>query len=57
MRDRVSAKSCVNLGSQLSMNAQKRRRRLRGFRQLAGVVADVKFVNGIEENEIGRIAA
>ena len=37
--------------------AQKRWLRLRGFRHLASVVADVKFIDGIDEREMGREAA
>ena len=37
--------------------AQKRWLRLRGFRHLASVVADVKFIDGIDERETGREAA
>jgi hypothetical protein len=42
---------------QLAMSAQKRWRRLRGFRQLADVVAGVNFIDGIDERTISRKAA
>jgi hypothetical protein len=39
------------------MSAQKRWRRLRGFRQLADVIAGVKFIDGIDERKISTEAA
>jgi len=42
---------------QLAMSAQKRWRRLRGFRQLADVVAGVKYIDGVDERKISRKAA
>ena len=36
---------------------QKRWRRLRGFRYLAKMSADVRFINGMEEKETGEKAA
>ena len=51
-RNCVSAKSGSALLYQLAMSAQKRWRRLRGFRQLADVIADVKFIDGIDERTI-----
>jgi transposase-like protein len=56
-RNCVSAKSGLSLVHQLAMSAQKRWRRLRGFRQLADVVAGVKFIDGIDEREVSRKAA
>ena len=56
-RNCVSAKSGLSLVHQLAMSAQKRWRRLRGFRHLADVVADVKYIDGINEREISRKAA
>ena len=56
-RNCVSAKSGLSLVRQLAMSAQKRWRRLRGFRHLADVVADVKYIDGINESEISRKAA
>ena len=55
-RNCVSAKSGLSLVHQLAMNAQKRWRRLRGFGQLADVVSDVRFIDGIDERKIGRKA-
>ena len=51
-RNCVSAKSGSALLYQLAMSAQKRWRRLRGFRQLADVIAGVKFIDGIDERTI-----
>jgi transposase-like protein len=51
-RNCVSAKSGLSLMHQLAMSAQKRWRRLRGFRQLADVVAGVKFIDGMDERKI-----
>lgn len=56
-RNCVSAKSGLSLMHQLAMSAQKRWRRLRGFRQLADVVAGVNFVDGVDERTISRKAA
>ena len=56
-RNCVSAKSGLSLLHQFAVSAQKRWRRLRGFRQLADVVAGVKFVNGIDQRHISRKAA
>ena len=50
-------KTALSLVHQLAMSAQKRWRRLRGFCHLASVVADVKFINGIDERQMGREAA
>ncbi len=41
----------------LAMSAQKRWRRLNGFHCLADVIADVRFTDGVKENETGREAA
>jgi len=51
-RNCVSAKSGLSLMHQLAMSALKRWRRLRGFRQLADVVAGVKFIDGIDERKL-----
>ena len=51
-RNCVSAKSGSALLYQLAMSAQKRWQRLRGFRQLADVIAGVKFIDGIDERTI-----
>lgn len=56
-RNCVSAKSGLSLVHQLAMSAQKRWRRLRGFRHLADVVADVKYIDGINESGVSRKAA
>ena len=56
-RNCVSAKSGLSLVHQLAMSAQQRWRRLRGFGQLADVVTDVRFIDGIDERKIGRKAA
>ena len=56
-RNCVSARSGLSLMHQLAMSAQKRWRRLRGFRQLADVVAGVQFVDGIDQRHISRKAA
>ena len=53
----VSARTGLALVHQLAMSAQKRWRKLRGFRQLADVVAGVKFIDGVDEREISRTAA
>lgn len=56
-RNCVSAKSGLCLMHQLAMSAQKRWRRLRGFRQLADIIAGVTFIDGIDERTISRKAA
>lgn len=56
-RNCVSANSGLALMHQLAMSAQKRWRRLRGFRQLADVVAGITFIDGIDERKISRKAA
>lgn len=56
-RNCVSAKSGLSLMHQLAMSAQKRWRRLRGFRQLADVVAGINFIDGVDERRISRKAA
>ena len=56
-RNCLSVKTALSLVHQLAMSAQKRWRRLRGFGQLADLVARVKFVDGIDEREITRNAA
>jgi transposase-like protein len=53
----VSARTGLALVHQLAMSAQQRWRRLRGFRQLADVVAGVRFIDGVDEREISRKAA
>jgi len=56
-RNCVSAKTALTLIHQLAMSAQKRWRKLRGFRQLADVIAGVKFIDGVDERKISRKAA
>ena len=56
-RNCLSEKTALSLVHQLAMSAQKRWRRLRGFRQLACVLADVKFIDGVDEKETGGKAA
>ena len=56
-RNCYSVDSGLALVHQLAMSAQKRWRKLRGFKQLADVIAGVKFINGIDEREISRKAA
>jgi len=56
-RNCVSAKSGLSLIHQLAMSAEKRWRRLRGFKQLADVIAGVKFIDGVDEREVSRKAA
>lgn len=53
----VSARTGLALVHQLAMSAQKRWRKLRGFRKLADVIAGVKFVDGVDEQTISRKAA
>ena len=56
-RNCLSEKTALSLVHQLAMSAEKRWRRLRGFRHLADVIADVRFTDGVEEKETGRRAA
>ena len=56
-RNCLSEKTALSLVHQLAMSAEKRWRRLRGFRHLADVIADVRFINGLDEKETGRRAA
>jgi len=56
-RNCYSVDSGLALMHQLAKSAQKRWRRLRGFRQLADVIAGVKFIDGIDERESSRKAA
>lgn len=53
-RNCVSARSGLALMHQLATSAQKRWRRLRGFEQLADVIAGVKFIDGVDERTISR---
>lgn len=56
-RNCLGARGAVAMVHQLAISAQKRWRRLRGFRQLADVVAGVKFIDGIDERKLSRNAA
>lgn len=56
-RNCCSVDTGLALMHQLAMSAQKRWRRLRGFRQLADVIAGVKFIDGTDERKISRVAA
>ena len=56
-RNCVTVNTGLALMYQLAMSAQKRWRKLRGFKQLADVVTGVKFIDGIDEREISRAAA
>lgn len=56
-RNCLSAKSGLSMVHQLAMSAQKRWRKLRGFRHLADVIAGVKFIDGVDERKISRKAA
>ena len=56
-RNCLSEKTALSLVNQLAMSAEKRWGRLRGLRHLADVIADVRFINGLEEKETGRTAA
>ena len=53
-RNCLSEKTALSLVHQLAMSAEKRWRRLRGFRHRADVLADVRFTDGMEEKETGR---
>ncbi|MGH9438447.1 MAG: IS256 family transposase, partial [Terriglobia bacterium] len=56
-RNCVSAKSGVALVYKLAMSAEKRWRRLRGFKQLTDVIDGIQFIDGIDERVISRKAA
>ena len=56
-RNCLSEKTALSLVHQLAMSAEKRWRRLRGLRYLADVITDVRFIDGVNEKEIGREAA
>jgi putative transposase len=56
-RNCLSARSGLSLVHQLAMSAQQRWRKLRGFRQLADVIAGVKFIDGVDGTTISRKAA
>ena len=56
-RNCLSEKTALSLVHQLAMSAQKWWRRLRGFRHLADVIADERFLDGVNKEETGRRAA
>lgn len=55
----VSRQSILSLVYRLGMSAQKRWRRLRGFKHLAEVIEGVKFINGVraDAEQDSRVAA
>jgi len=55
----VSRQSILSLVYRLGLSAQKRWRRLRGFKHLAEVIQGVKFIDGVreEKTEDSRVAA
>lgn len=56
-RNCLGATTAMTMLYKLAMEAQRKWRRLRGFRLLADVVADVKFIDGIDERKISRKVA
>lgn len=56
-RNCVSAQSGLALVHQLAMSAQKRWRRLRGFKQIADVIEEARLIDGVDERTISRKAA
>ncbi len=56
-RNCLSPETASALMYQLAMSAQSRWQRLRGLKQLADVVAGVRFIDGIDERQINRKAA
>ena len=53
----LSQKTALSLVHRLTMSAEKQWRWLSGLRYLADVIADVKFIDGVEEKETGGRAA
>jgi len=51
-RNCLSRQTLLTMVFKLSLSAQKRWRRLRGYRRLREVVQDVQFINGIREDEV-----
>ena len=49
-------KMAASLVHQLAMSNRKRLRYIRGFRQASRVLADVKFIDGVDKREMGREA-
>ena len=56
-RNCLSEKTALSLVHQIAMSAQKRWPRLRGFRHLADMIADVRFINGMDVKETDRRVA
>lgn len=56
-RNCVSAESGLALMYQLAMSAQKRWRRLRGFKQLPDVLSGVSFIDGTDARALSKEAA
>jgi transposase-like protein len=48
----LSRQTMLTMVFQLCLSAEKRWRRLQGYRRLGEVIENVKFVNGIRENEV-----
>lgn len=53
-RNCLSEKTVLSLIHQFAMSAEKRRRRQHGFRHLAEMIAEVRFINGVDKRETGR---
>lgn len=51
-RNCLSRQTMLTMVFKLAESAQKRWRRLRGYKRLAAVVRNVRFINGIQEDEI-----
>jgi len=52
VRNCFSAETVVNMAFKLCQSAEKKWRRLRGYKRLADVIDGVKFVDGISEHEL-----
>ena len=50
-------RTALSLAHQPAMSAEKRWRRLRGFRYLTNVIAAVCFIDGVNDRDTGRRAA
>ena len=48
----LSRKTMLTMVFKLCLSAEKRWRRLQGYRRLGEVIENVTFVNGIRENEV-----
>ncbi|MHA1410646.1 MAG: IS256 family transposase, partial [Candidatus Odinarchaeia archaeon] len=51
-RNCLSRQTLLTMVFKLSLSAQKRWRRLRGYKRLGEVIQDVRFINGIREDEV-----